>query len=113
MENVYNKSLNKMAIFNLAQAATPIGDVIDTPLKIKGIHHKTVTMSDGEEKLLTILFVDEDGELKSYFSSASSFYNGLKEVAALFGSEIEKDCVTLTVSQIKTRTDNTVYVIKL
>lgn len=113
MKNIYIESLSKEDIFNLAQVATPIGDVLDTPLKVVGIHHKPFTTAEGEEKLLTMVFVDEDGEVKSYFSTARSFFNGLEEVASIFGSAIEAGGVTLNVRKIETRNKNTVYAISL
>lgn len=113
MQNVYSKKLTKEVIFNLGQNAEPIGDVLDTPLLVVGLHHKTVTTGEGEEKLLTMVFVDEDGELKSYFSSARSFFNGLEDVAGIFGADIEKGGITLNVHKMETRNKNTVYTISL
>lgn len=113
MQNVYSKKLTKEVIFNLGQNAEPIGDVLDTPLLVVGLHHKTVTTGEGEEKLLTMVFVDEDGELKSYFSSARSFFNGLEDVAGIFGADIEKGGITLNVHKVETRNKNTVYTISL
>lgn len=113
MQNLYSKKLTKEVIFNLGQNAEPIGDVLDTPLLVVGLHHKTVTTGEGEEKLLTMVFVDEDGELKSYFSSARSFFNGLEDVAGIFGADIEKGGITLNVHKVETRNKNTVYTISL
>lgn len=113
MQNVYSKKLTKEVIFNLGQNAEPIGDVLEISLNVVGLHHKTVTTGEGEEKLLTMVFVDEDGELKSYFSSARSFYNGLEDVAGIFGSDIEKGGITLQVHKVETRNKNTVYTISL
>lgn len=113
MQNVYLKTLSKAEIFNHGQNAEPVGDVVDTKLKLVGVHHKTVTTGDGEEKLLTIIFVDEDGEIKSYFSSARSFFNGLEDVCSIFGSDIEKGGIEITVTKVETRNRNTVYVINL
>lgn len=111
MQNLYSKNLNKDNIFNLSQNSKPVGDVIDIPLSVVGLHHKTVTTGAGEEKLLTMLFVDEDGELKSYYSSARSFYNGLEDVASIFGVDIEKGGITLQVHKVQTRNKNTIYTI--
>lgn len=113
MQNVYSKKLTKEVIFNLGQNAEPIGDVLDTELTVVGLHHKTVTTGEGEEKLLTMVFVDEDGELKSYFSSARSFFNGLEDVAGIFGADIEKGGIKLKVHKTETRNRNTVYTISL
>lgn len=113
MTNVYSKKLDKVAIFNLGQNAAPIGDVLDTELVVVGLHHKAVTTGEGEEKLLTMLFVDEDGEIKSYFSSARSLFNAMEDVAGIFGAEIEKGSLKLTVSKTETRNGNTVYTVAL
>lgn len=113
MQNIYLKSLTKSEIFNLGQNAAPIGDVLGQPLKVVGIHHKSVTTAEGEEKLLTMVFVEEDGKIVSYFSSARSFFNGLEDVANIFGSDIEKNGITLTVNKTETRNRNTVYTVSL
>lgn len=113
--NIHAKALSKTVIFNLSQNAQPIGDVLDTPLKVVGLHHKTVTTGEGEEKLLTIIFVDagEDVGYVAYFSSARSFYNGMEDVAQVFGDDIAKGGVTLTVKSVQTRNNNSVYTISL
>lgn len=117
MTNLYAKSLKKETIFNLAQNAEPVGDVLDTPLLVVGLHHKSVTTGEGEEKLLTMIFVNEgtekEPEIKSYFSSARSFFNGMEDVAGIFGADIEKGGVTLQVHKSETRNRNTVYTISL
>ena len=113
MTDVYNKSLSKVDIFNLSQNAHPIGDVLNTKLKVIGVHHKTVNTAEGEEKRLTILFVQEDDTVKSYFSSASSFYNGVEDILNLFGEDMKSKPVEFTVTQVETRNNNTVYVLKL
>lgn len=117
MTNLYSKKLDKAAIFNLAQNAAPIGDVLEQPLVVIGLHHKTVTTGEGEEKLLTMVFVNEGTEkepdVKSYFSSARSFYNGMEDVANIFGDDIKGNGITLSVKKVTTRNNNTVYTVSL
>lgn len=110
--NIYDKKLSKVLIFNLSQDAQPVGDILDTKVKVVGLHHKTVSTDKGE-LTLTIIFVDEDGEVKTYFSSAASFLNSMEEVGSIFGTDIEKGGLELTVSQIETRGGNTVYKVSL
>lgn len=113
MTNVYQKSLTKQSIYNLTQNAAPVGDVLDTPLNVVGLHHKNIVTAEGEEKLLTMIFVDEEGETKSYFSSARSFFNAFEDLVGIFKTDIEKEGIIVEVKKVTTRNNNTVYTVSL
>ena len=108
-DNVFSKALSKKDLYRATLSAEPVKLIVDKEVNCVGISFKDSISSEGEAKLLTFITVNEGGTLWPYFTSAMSMFNNATQVAEVFKDEIEKGNFKLTVRQLKTRHDNTIY----